>query len=165
MNKKLLTDILRSEFGFSGYVISDELALELVSSEHKYTTSYEETGILAVKAGCNLDLTFPTSNVFTTISKSVQSGNLTMNEVISLAKPLFYTRMRLGEFDPPGMNPYMKLNLSNVQSEAHRKLSVELATKSFVLLKNDENILPMKGGLNKIAVSLQFCILLMRNYR
>ena len=163
MNKKLLTDILRSEFGFSGYVISDALALELVSSEHKYTTSYEETGILAVKAGCNLDLTFLPSNVFTTISKSVQSGNLTMKEVISLAKPLFYTRMRLGEFDPPSMNPYLKLNLSNVQSEAHRNLSVELATKSFVLLKNAGNILPMKGGLNKVAVSLRFCMLSIRN--
>ena len=91
----------------------------------------------------------------TTLAKSVHAGDLTMDEVVNLAKPLFYTRMRLGEFDPPSMNPYMKLNLSNVQSEAHRKLSVELATKTFVLLKNAGNILPMKGGLGKIAVSIE----------
>ena len=153
VNKNMLTDILRTEFGFKGYVVSDEIALEFVSLQHNYTKSYEDTAVLGVKAGCNLDLSNSSNNAYTTISKAVQSGNLTKEEIVNLAKPLFYTRMRLGEFDPPSMNPYMKLNLSNIQSEAHRKLSIKLATKSFVLLKNSENVLPMKGRLNKIAVS------------
>ncbi|XP_072030500.1 uncharacterized protein [Amphiura filiformis] len=150
-NKKLLTDILRKEFGFKGYVVSDKMALEFVSLDHQYTKSYEETAVLAIKAGCNLDLSFSANNVYMKSSKAVQSGNLTKEEIVNLAKPLFYTRMRLGEFDPPSMNPYTKLDLSNIQSEAHRALAIELATKSFVLLKNDGNVLPMKGGINKIA--------------
>ncbi|XP_072030528.1 uncharacterized protein [Amphiura filiformis] len=152
VNKKLLTDILRTEFGFKGYVVSDETALEFVTLTHAYTKTFKETGILAVKAGCNLELTsFSWNNSMTTTLKSVESGDLTKEEIVNLAKPLFYTRMRLGEFDPPSMNPYMKLNLSNVQSEAHRALSIEIAAKTFVLLKNDGNLLPMTESLKKIA--------------
>lgn len=153
-NKKLLTDILRTDFGFKGYVVSDELALEFVSLMHGYTKSYEETAVLAIKAGCNLDLSAFAQNVYIKTTEVVQAGNLTKDDIVNLTKPLFYTRMRLGEFDPPSMNPYLKLNLSNIQSEAHRNLSIEAATKSFVLLKNSENLLPVKGGLNKISVSM-----------
>lgn len=60
-------------------------------------------------------------------------------------RPLFYTRMRLGEFDPPAMNPYSTLNLSAVQSPEHRNLSLEAAVKSFVLLKNARGMLPLRA--------------------
>ncbi|NXX09966.1 XYL2 arabinofuranosidase, partial [Larus smithsonianus] len=60
-------------------------------------------------------------------------------------RPLFYTRMRLGEFDPPAMNPYSALDLSVVQSPEHRNLSLEAAVKSFVLLKNVRGTLPLRA--------------------
>lgn len=60
-------------------------------------------------------------------------------------RPLFYTRMRLGEFDPPAMNPYSTLDLSVVQSAEHRNLSLEAAVKSFVLLKNVRGTLPLRA--------------------
>jgi len=60
-------------------------------------------------------------------------------------RPLFYTRMRLGEFDPPAMNPYNALNLSAVQSPEHRSLALEAAVKSFVLLKNARGTLPLQA--------------------
>lgn len=60
-------------------------------------------------------------------------------------RPLFYTRMRLGEFDPPAMNPYSTLDLSAVQSPEHRNLSLEAAVKSFVLLKNARGTLPLRA--------------------
>lgn len=60
-------------------------------------------------------------------------------------RPLFYTRMRLGEFDPPAMNPYSSLDLSVVQSPEHRNLSLEAAVKSFVLLKNVRGTLPLRA--------------------
>lgn len=60
-------------------------------------------------------------------------------------RPLFYTRMRLGEFDPPAMNPYSALDLSAVQSPKHRNLSLEAAVKSFVLLKNARGTLPLRA--------------------
>lgn len=86
----------------------------------------------------------------------MKQGRLTEDEVRDNVKTLFNVRMRLGEFDPPEMNPYSKLNLSVVQSEAHRNLSVEATLKSFVLLKND-NVLPLKAANYKnVAVGVNW---------
>lgn len=67
-------------------------------------------------------------------------------------KPLFYTRMKLGEFDPPEDNPYLQLNLSVIQSQGHRELAVQAAVQSLVLLKND-GLLPLKQRYKNVAVS------------
>ncbi|KAM9320137.1 uncharacterized protein PAF06_004614 [Gastrophryne carolinensis] len=143
-NKKLLTDILRSEWGFNGYVVSDEGAIEFIMSAHKYTSSYLETAIASVNSGCNLELSFNLAdNVFMRIKDAVTLGNITLETVKERLYPLFYTRMRLGEFDPPDMNPYSALDLSSVQTPEHRELAVEAAVKSFVLLKNLRNTLPL----------------------
>lgn len=143
-NKKLLTDILRSEWGFKGYVVSDEGAIEFIMLAHKYTSSFLETAIASVNSGCNLELSFNLiDNVFMKIEDAVNLGNITLETVKERLYPLFYTRMRLGEFDPPDMNPYSSLDLSSVQSQEHRDLAVEAAIKSFVLLKNLGDTLPM----------------------
>ncbi|XP_071942033.1 uncharacterized protein [Antedon mediterranea] len=143
-NKHLLTTILRDTWGFNGYVVSDQNALEDISLAHKYTSNYLETSILAVKAGCNLELSNFVDNVFTQLNKAVENKNITQSELIDRIKPLFYTRFRLGEFDPVSMNPYTKLDLTNVQSSEHQELAVVAAGKSFVLLKNDQAVLPVK---------------------
>ncbi len=87
------------------------------------------------------------------IAKAVKLGLLNEETVRYWAKPLFEVRMRLGEFDPPSMNPYTKLDDSMVQSQEHRDLSLELAMKSFVLLKNKDSFLPLSKKLKKLAVS------------
>ena len=74
--------------------------------------------------------------------------------VRNMAKPLFYTRMRTGEFDTPEMNPYAKYNLSLVQSLEHRQLAIKSAMKSYVLLKND-GLLPINKTFKRIAVSFK----------
>lgn len=85
---------------------------------------------------------------------AVKKGKVKEEVVRERVKPLFYTRMRLGQFDPPDDNPYSKLNNSIVESPEHRALALEAAQKSFVLLKN-KNILPLKqGAYTKVAVSL-----------
>lgn len=68
-----------------------------------------------------------------------------MQTLRARVRPLFYTRLRLGEFDPPAMNPYSALDLSVVQSPEHRNLSLEAAVKSFVLLKNQRDTLPLRA--------------------
>ena len=68
-------------------------------------------------------------------------------------RQLLYVRLRLGEFDPPSMNPYKDVNMSEIQNPAHRELSIVAAAKSFVLLKNDKHVLPIRNVLKKIAVS------------
>ena len=87
---------------------------------------------------------------------AVKQGKLSEDLVRERVKPLFYTRMRLGEFDPPEMNPYMFLNMSLVQSPAHQHLAVKAAMQTFVLLKNQDNLLPIRKQFNKIAVRVKF---------
>ncbi len=78
-------------------------------------------------------------------------------------KPIFYTRMRLGEFDPPEMNPYLNIkDMSLLNFARHRQIALEAAQMSFVLLKNRNNVLPITKfnntlPLEKIAVSCQEC--------
>ena len=94
---------------------------------------------------------------FLAITSAVKQGLLNESTVRDAVKPLFYTRMRLGLFDPPAMNPYATLEpTAYIQSEAHRQLSLKTAMRSFVLLKNDRSFLPLKHGrkFGTVAVSL-----------
>ena len=74
-------------------------------------------------------------------------------------KPLFYTQMRLGVFDPPAMNPYSNISPSVIQSPEHQALAIEAAVKSFVLLKNVKNTLPLNTRFGKVAVCI-LCLFL-----
>ncbi|KAK6170692.1 hypothetical protein SNE40_019019 [Patella caerulea] len=151
-NKKLLTDILRNEWNFTGYIISDQEAIENIIKTHHYFNNSVDTVAACVNAGCNLELSSnEVDPVYFAMEEAIQQGKLTEDMVRSRVKPLFYTRMRLGEFDPPSMNPYTKLDLSVVQSKAHQALALEAALKSFVLLKNDGQFLPRKS-FNSVAV-------------
>ena len=89
---------------------------------------------------------------------AIKQGLLTEADVRDGVKPLFYTRMRLGEFDPPEDNPYTKLDLSVIQSKQHQQLALDAAMQSFVLLKNKNGFLPLdKQIYDKIAVSGHKC--------
>src|SRR6218665_2866486 len=97
-----------------------------------------------------------TTPMFAAIPKAVAQHKLSEDVVREAVKPLFYTRMRLGLFDPPNFNPYASLDPAIVvQSAEHRDLSLKSALQSIVLLKND-GILPLPLGKiwKKIAVSL-----------
>ena len=84
---------------------------------------------------------------------SLVTGKLSEQDVRDNVKPLFYTRMRLGEFDPADMVPYNKITMAEVQSPAHRELAIQAATMSFVLLKNTNNALPIRAKMSRVAVS------------
>ncbi|NXA03733.1 XYL2 arabinofuranosidase, partial [Sapayoa aenigma] len=113
---------------------------------HHYTHTFLETAVASLNAGCNLELSCGMrNNVFMHIPKALAMGNITLQMLRDRVRPLFYTRMRLGEFDPPAMNPYSALDLSVVQSPEHRNLTVEAAVKSFVLLKNIQGTLPLRA--------------------
>ncbi|KAK7108550.1 hypothetical protein V1264_016279 [Littorina saxatilis] len=144
-NKKLLTDITRGEWGFKGYVISDEGAIENIIYQHHYLNNSVDTVAACVNAGCNLELSGNLKTpVYFSLVDAVKQGKVTEDKVRESVRPLFYTRMRLGEFDPPEMNPYSKLSSAEVETAEHKALAVEAAMKSFVLLKNN-GILPLKG--------------------
>ena len=149
-HQQLLTNITRNEWGFKGYIVSDAGAISNIISKHKYLKTPEETVAACIKAGCNLELG---SNIYDATPNAMKAGLLTEKQIRDNVWPLMYTRMRLGEFDPEDMNPYNAIDMSYVQSAAHRELALQAAMKSFVLLKNDEDLLPLKQIFNKLAVS------------
>ena len=155
-NKKLLSDILRKEWGFKGFVVSDEGAVEFILLWHLYTTSEVDTALACVNAGLNLELSPPRYRyqIMSALYPAYQQKKISKELLLERVRPLFDARMRLGEFDPWEDNPYNFLNLSVIQSPAHRQLSVEAALQSFVLLKNKDNFLPLRRRVDTIAVSM-----------
>ena len=79
-------------------------------------------------------------------------------------KPLFYTRIRLGHFHPEDMNPYNKINSSVIQSAEHRELAIKATMKSFVLMKNDKNVLPLKSKVENLAVKHLVETIMLKTY-
>ncbi|XP_067674661.1 uncharacterized protein [Haliotis asinina] len=152
-NTRLLTDILRKEWGFTGYVISDQGATEQVMTAHNFTNNSVDTVATCIEAGLNLEISGHSEEhpVLMSMIQAIKQGKLSEDVVRERVKPLFYTRMRLGEFDPPEMNPFAQLNLSVIESRGHRALAVEAALKSFVLLKNEDDFLPLKRKYNTLA--------------
>jgi len=150
-HKWLLTDVMRNEFGFRGYYITDWGALNYTVIFHKYYDNYVEAAAGAANAGVNLEL--PDSGpVYLYLTEAVQRGLVMEQTIVNLVKPLFYTRMRLGEFDPPTSNPYASIEMSVIESEQHRELAVVAATQTFVLLKNEADTLPFTSKLHHLAV-------------
>ena len=127
----------------------------MISSHHYFKTA-AETAAGSIKAGCNLELTDGTS-IFDSQLDALKQGLVTEKQLRDNVRPLFYTRMRLGEFDPEDMNPYNSINMSVVQSADHRQLALEAAMKTFVLLKNSNNLLPLTKSYKKLAVSRDWC--------
>jgi beta-glucosidase len=155
-NKELLTDILRNEWGFKGYVVSDQGAIEFIQDSHHYTDSVVKTAAVAVNAGTCLEDANTADNVFSHIGDAISQGLITNDTVIDAVSRLFLVRMRLGEFDPPEMNPYTKLKVEDyIQSEAHRQLSLEAAMATVVLMKNTETMgmtLPITSPVKRACV-------------
>ena len=134
------------------------MAIENIIVRHKYLNNSVDTAAACVNAGCNLELS-ATSDVndivYMHLGEALKLGKVTKDLLYERLKPLFYTRMRLGEFDPPSENPYTKLDLSVIQSPEHQELAITAAMQTFVLLKNDMSLLPIpaKTVLNTAAVS------------
>ncbi|PVD28391.1 hypothetical protein C0Q70_10978 [Pomacea canaliculata] len=151
-NEKLLTDILRKEWNFTGYVVSDESAIENIIADHHYFNNSVDTVAACVNAGCNLELSpnLPVP-VYFSLLEAIKQGKVSEQTVRERVSPLFYTRMRLGEFDPSSMNPYSTLSSADVETPAHKQLALQAAMKSFVLLKND-GLLPLSGPFKTIGV-------------
>jgi len=143
---------MRGEFGFRGYVVTDWGALNDAVTYHKYYSNAMEAAAGAANAGVNLEL--PDNDpAYLHLTEAVQQGLVKMETVLSLVKPLFYTRMRLGEFDPPTSNPYASIDVSVIESKPHQELAILAATQTFVLLKNGNNALPFTSKLHRLAVS------------
>ncbi len=141
VNKTLLTDILRKEWGFQGHVVTDCGALDDVFSTHKYITSPVEAAAAAIKAGVNLDCSTVLQE---DIIKAIDQKLLTVNELDLSLFQLLRTEFKLGFYDDQASIPYHTYGADSVHSAAHIALARKVAQQSMVLLKNDKNVLPLK---------------------
>lgn len=144
----LLTSILRNNWGFKGYVVSDCGAIDDIYQRHKIVPTPEEAAALAVKSGCDLEC----ATTFKSLKQAVAKKLITEAEIDTAVKRLFIARFKLGMFDPPGMVKWTKIPYSVVDNEQHRELALEAARKSIVLLKNENHLLPLKKDVKSIAV-------------
>lgn len=144
----LLTDILRNQWGFRGYTVSDCWAIMDFYNFHKVVDTGPQAAAMAVKAGTDLNC----GVVFRELSKAEEEGLLSENEIDAAVSRLFTARMKLGMFDPPEMVPYTKIPYEIVDCSEHRQLALEAARKSIVLLKNESGLLPLPTNLDTIAV-------------
>ena len=151
----LLQKILREEWGFEGYVVSDCGAIDDIWSNHMLVKTGAEAAALAVKTGCDLECgcTYGIPCDYGYLDKAVQQNLLTEEDINRAVKRLFMARFRLGMFDPDDQVAYAQIPYSIVDSPEHRQLALEVARQSLVLLKNQDNRLPLdKNALKSIAV-------------
>jgi beta-glucosidase len=138
-NKWMLTDLLRKEWGFNGYVVSDCSAVSQIFTGHHYVANYEEAAIAALKAGLDLECgdCMP-KNLYS----ALQKGLVTEQDIKNAAFHVLRARFKLGIFDDFSLVPYNKIPASMVGDKKHQELALETARQSIVLLKN-KGILPL----------------------
>jgi beta-glucosidase len=148
-NKLLLTQILRDEWGFKGFVVPDSGAVQnLVSAHMKYPT-LQVAAAKTILAGSDLD----DGSYALALPKALQEGLLTEKNIDESLRRVLTIRFRLGEFDPPDMVPFSKYGPELIDSPAHRKLALRLAQESIVMLANEDHLLPLdRSAIKTIAV-------------
>ena len=147
-----LTEILRQEWGFKGYVVSDSEAVEFISSKHKVANTYEDGIAQAVNAGLNIRTHFtPPADFILPLRKAVADGKISQETLDKRVAEILRVKFWLGLFD----NHYRgngKQAEQIVHSKEHQAVSLEAARQSLVLLKNEMNLLPLSKSLRSIAV-------------
>lgn len=150
-NPWLLTKVLREEWGFDGYVVSDCGAAYNIYSQHHFTRIPETAAALALKAGLDLECTY--SLLDGPLMNAYKLHMVTEADIDTAAYRILRSRMRLGIFDDPDSIPYNRLSPEIVGCDKHHEMALEAARQSIVLLKNDNNTLPLDAKrLKKVAV-------------
>jgi len=140
INKVLLTDILRKEWGFKGHVVTDCGALDDVYSTHKTLPNAVEVAAAAIKAGIDLDCSSILQN---DVIKAIDQKLITEKEVDQRLTELLRTEFKLGFYDDQQKIPFHSYGADSVHNASHVALSRKVAQQSMVLLKNSNNVLPL----------------------
>jgi beta-glucosidase len=143
-NRWLLRDVLRTEWGFDGFTVSDyyairELGYRPDTHGHFVAHDIRESAVLAVRAGVNVEA--PEPDAYTHLVELVGDGSLAESELDDLVGPLLYWKFRLGLFDDPYVDPAQSEQV--VGSDQNRALALQAARETITLLKNDGGVLPI----------------------
>jgi beta-glucosidase len=144
----LLNQLLRNDWDFNGYIVSDCEAITDIYAHHKLVATPEEAAAIAVKSGTDLEC----GKVFASLKQAVEKKLITEEQIDVAVKRLFMARFKLGMFDKPENVKYAQIPYNIVDSKPHRELALEAARKSIVLLKNNNDLLPLKKDIGSIAV-------------
>ncbi|NCI47123.1 beta-glucosidase BglX [Sediminibacterium sp. WSJ-3] len=145
-NQWLLTDLLRKQWGFGGFVVSDYTSLNEMIPHGM--GDLQTVSALALKAGLDMDMVG--EGMLTTLKKSLQEGKVTQKQIDDACRRILEAKYKLGLFD----DPYRGISASRaseILTPANRAAAREAAARSFVLLKNDGQLLPLKKS-GRIAV-------------
>ncbi|MDD7561111.1 MAG: glycoside hydrolase family 3 N-terminal domain-containing protein, partial [Parabacteroides sp.] len=149
-----LTELLRQEYGFRGYVVSDSEAVEFVESKHHVADSYEEAVRQVVEAGMNVRTHFtPPADYIMPLRKLIREGKLSMKSVDRMVTDVLRVKFELGLFDSPYVEDVKQAD-KVVGADLHRDFVLDMQQQSLVLLKNENKTLPLdKHHLKKILVT------------
>ena len=138
-SKTLLQDILRDEWGFEGHVVSDCWAVMDFHENHKITKSEKESAAMAMNNGCDLNC----GCAFRSLRDAVKGGYVEESRLDEAVTRLMETRLKLGMFEEEGTVPFDSISYDRVDTPQNRALNLKIAEKSLVLLKNENNLLPL----------------------
>jgi beta-glucosidase len=149
-NRWLLDKVLRQEWGFNGYISSDEDGIQMLVGTHHVAHDMNDAARQALNAGVDYEV-FGSSSAYANLLQQVKAGAVPVSEVDRAVARVLTTKFRLGLFDHPYADPDYAERINN--GSEHRQLALEAARKSLVLLKNDKNLLPLDlAKLKTIAV-------------
>ena len=147
---KLMMDILRNDWGFTGYVTSDCGGIGNFWRTHKTHPTPESAAADAVLHGTDCECAG--NPTYEALNKALADGLITEKDLDVSLNRLFTIRLRLGMFDPDELMPYAKTDVSVLECDAHKTHALKMAQQSIVLLKNQNNLLPLSKSLKRIAV-------------
>jgi len=145
---RLLTELLRQQWGFDGHVVSDCGAINDIWAHHKIVATPEEAAARAVKAGCDLEC----GNQYYALTRAVAKGLLTDADIDQALRRIFAARFRLGMFDPDEIVPYAQIPIAKVDAPEHAALALQAARDSLVLLKNNGALPLDRARIRRLAV-------------
>ena len=139
-NKWLMTDLLRTQWGFNGFVVTDYTAINEMINHG--LGDLKTVSALALKAGVDMDMVG--EGFLTTLTQSLKEGKITQKQIDAACRRILVAKYKLGLFEDPFR--YCDINRSKTEifTPAHRKAARDIAAQSFVLLKNQQNMLPLK---------------------
>ena len=152
VNKWLLRDVLRDEWGFDGFVVTDYNALRQLHTRddlgHHVASDFKEAAKLAINAGIDVEL--PDPFVFPYLVELVEEGEVEMDVLDNTVKNILRIKFKLGLFDDPYVDPSIVEDI--VGSEENQKLALEAARETITLLKNEGGLAPLSRETRTIAV-------------
>lgn len=138
-NRWLLTELLREQWGFDGFVVSDYTSVNEMIAHGM--GDLQDVSALALKAGLDMDMVG--EGFVTTLKKSLEEGRVTEEEITTAARRILEAKYKLGLFEDPYKYLDKKRVKKDILTKEHRALARKAAARSFVLLKKDQNVLPI----------------------